>query len=114
MTRPISKSKRARFRYILFGAVTALDDKEVVYFIVRHLTSNLDPNVKMIRFRNGYGVVRVERGRALDARGLLDMRIDTPRGEISLEPLLTSGTLASLKRKSGRAREALRREQGHR
>lgn len=111
MTKPVPKSKRMRFRYILFGVETSLDDREVVYFTIRHLTSNLSPNVKMIRFRDGHGVVRVERARALDARGLLDARIDTPRGIISLKPLLTSGTLASLKRRSGRARDALRRDQ---
>ena len=109
MTKPLPKSKRERFRYILFGAVTGLQEREVVYFVMRHLTSNLDQSVKMIRFRGGYGIVRVARRTAIEARSALEATVETPQGSIALRPILTSGTLLALKKRSSHAVEALRR-----
>jgi RNase P/RNase MRP subunit POP5 len=105
----VPKSKRERFRYILFGVATGLQEREVVYFLMRHLTSNLDPSVKMIRFRNGYGIVRVARKMAIEARRTLEATVETPHGSIALRPILTSGTLLALKKRSSHAVEALRR-----
>ena len=110
MTRPVPKSKRARFRYILFIAETEMPEKDVVYFTIRHLTSTLSPNVKMIRFKGDHGIVRVWREEAIIARRVLDAKVETPMGTLVLRPLLTSGTLRSLKERSSHAREVLMKD----
>lgn len=104
MTRVIPKSKRPRYRYILFRVgiepERQIHDREVTYVIMRHLSSHLNPNVRMIRFKGGYGVIRVERRDAIAARCVLESQIDAPSGRISITPIRTSGTLRALRRKS--------------
>lgn len=110
MSRHTPKSRRRRFRYILFRALSGHTDREVRYQVMRHLSAEVSPHVRLIGLRGGLGIVRVDRSEVRRAREALNTMIAR---DISLRTLTTSGTLRAISRRRPEASTVRRRMSGH-
>lgn len=96
-------SKRPRYRYIAFQVhADERPDRERMIRAIqqtadRHDLRPIEP--WLTRFNGEYGILRCLRGGEQAARRLLDAIHEVDGTAVRVEPLSTSGTIASLQRK---------------